>query len=260
MGKKWGQHFLRSAATVEKILDAAELSPDRPVLEIGPGEGVLTLELCRRASRVHAFEIDPQLAEALRQKEIDNLTVHQGDFLRQDPAECLGADGLDQLTVVANLPYYITAPIMERLFWERPLGIERAVLMMQHEVAARVCGPASREAGALTYIVGAFFEASYLFEVPPGCFSPPPKVDSAVILLTPRPDTPQSYATRKRCYERLVSTAFRARRKQLARSLRVLHPDPTGPLAQSGIDPKRRPETLTVQDFWELARKWPLDE
>lgn len=254
VGRKWGQHFLRSRSTVEKILRAASLSEDDRVLEIGPGEGVLTLELCRQAGRVHAFEVDPALAQALREKKIENLLVHEGDFLQQDPAACLGSDARD-LVVVANLPYYITAPIMEKLFWQRPVPVGKGILMMQEEVAQRVCGPASRQAGALTYITGAFFEAEYLFKVPPGCFSPPPKVDSAVIALRPRPWSFNPTTSQTALYERLVSTAFQARRKQLTRSLRAVHPDIAQTLEKAGIDPRRRPETLEVQEFWAIARK-----
>ena len=238
---------------------AASLSKDENVLEIGPGEGVLTLELCRRAGRVHAFEVDPSLAQALRERGVENLVVHEGDFLKQDPARCLGADN-GELTVVANLPYYITAPIMERLFWQRPVIVKRAVLMMQEEVARRICEPASRQAGALTYIAGAFFQAEYLCKVAPGCFSPPPKVDSAVIVLTPARREFIPSAAQTTLYERLVATAFQARRKQLTRSLRSLHPDIASILESAGIDPRRRPETMEVQEFWETARKLDLYE
>lgn len=255
MGRKWGQHFLRSRSTVERIIQAAELGPDDIVVEIGPGEGVLTFELCRRAGHVHAFEVDPDLAQALKVKGEPKLSVHLGDVLKQDVLESLGEHGQRPVTVVANLPYYITAPILELLFWERPFSISKAVLMMQHEVALRVTEPASREAGALTYIVGAFFEADYLFKVPPGCFSPPPKVDSAVIKVTPSENS-SATSSRVSIYEKIVATAFQARRKQLGRSLRALHPEASEILQETGLDSRRRPETLTVQEFWELARNW----
>jgi 16S rRNA (adenine1518-N6/adenine1519-N6)-dimethyltransferase len=254
VGQKWGQHFLRSQSTVDKILAAARIAEDTVVVEIGPGEGVLTLGLCERASKVHAFEVDPDLADGLVERGLSNLVVHRGDFLKQDLQMCLQGDASRGLVVVANLPYYITAPIMERLFWQRPLGLQRAVLMLQHEVAARVTRPASREAGALSYIVGAYFQSEYLFGVPPGCFSPPPNVDSAVICLSPNEVVETSDS---RLYERLVSTAFRYRRKQLGRSLRTLEPTAPNIIEKAGIDPRRRPETLSVQEFWNLARIWP---
>lgn len=239
---------------IEKIVEAAELSGAESVLEIGPGEGVVTEKLCRRADQTHVFEIDPELASALREKTWPNLTVHQGDFLKQDLSPLSHSDATWK--VVANLPYYITAPILNRLCWERPLPFVSATLMMQEEVARRLCGPASREAGALTYIVGAFFQVEYLFKVPPGCFAPPPAVDSAVIRLKPLDSEARTKAPTA-IYERLVSTAFGQRRKQLGRSLRSLHPQAAEFLQQVEIAPERRPETLTVEEFWRLARTWP---
>ena len=255
MGRRWGQHFLRSSAVIEKIVKAAHLNAQSRVLEIGPGEGVVTKLLSQEAESVHVFEIDPRLAEALRQKVWPNLTVHEGDFLGQDLLSVLPS--VPSWNVVANLPYYITAPILNRLCWERPLTLESAVLMMQEEVARRICGPASREAGALTYIVGAFFEVEYLFKVPPGCFAPPPAVDSAVLRLVPLANPEGDEETIRR-YERIVSTAFGQRRKQLARSLRSLHPQASEVVSSADIDPARRPETLTVEEFWRLARIWPV--
>lgn len=245
---------MRSPGVIEKIVEAAELSGAESVLEIGPGEGVVTEKLCRRADQTHVFEIDPELASALREKTWPNLTVHQGDFLKQDLSPLSHSDATWK--VVANLPYYITAPILNRLCWERPLPFVSATLMMQEEVARRLCGPASREAGALTYIVGAYFQAEYLFKVPPGCFAPPPAVDSAVIRLKPLDSEAQAGASAA-IYERLVSTAFGQRRKQLGRSLRSLHPQAAEFLQQVEIAPERRPETLTVEEFWRLARTWP---
>lgn len=259
MGRKWGQHFLRSQATIDKILSASGVDKDSLVLEIGPGEGVLTYPLCQRAKEVHAFEIDPSLASKLEQSGVPNLVVHRGDFLKSEPQTDLGGSSVE-LHVVANLPYYITAPILERLAWQRSVQVRRAVLMMQEEVALRICHPASRSAGALTYIVGAYFDAEYLFKVPPGCFSPPPKVDSAVLALTPRSRESSPSLQEHKTYESLVSTAFRTRRKQLGSSLKSLRADARLVLESSGIDPKRRPETLSVQEFWTLTRKWQHSE
>lgn len=253
MGRRWGQHFLRSEAVVARIVEAGELETGQSVLEIGPGEGVLTGRLCAAARRVVAFEIDPALGAALATRGWSNLEVWSGDFLEQD----LSPLRPDQpWTVVANLPYYITAPILNRLCWERPLELRRAVLMMQDEVARRLTRPATREAGALTYIAGAFHRVDYLFKVLPGSFAPPPAVDSAVVRLVPLAER-LAWQPWAGCYERLVSTAFGQRRKQLGRSLKGLSALADQGLRAAGIEPARRPETLTVEEFWLLARNWP---
>lgn len=256
MSRRWGQHFLRSSAVVERILEASEIQSHEQVLEIGPGEGVLTQGLCERAHVVHAFEIDRNLACRLERWELGNLKIHQGDFLRGD----LGGDWANgSWAVVANLPYYITAPILNRLFWERPIFLSRAVLMMQDEVARRLCGVATRNAGAISYIVGAFHRVEYLFKVGPKSFAPPPKVDSAVVRVTPTLSVDAALAvdplltTR---YEQLVSRSFTQRRKQLGRSLRDLPGWSDKAFFEAGIDPVRRPETLRVEEFWALARSW----
>ncbi len=253
VGQKWGQHFLRCQATIEKILAAAELEEDDEVLEIGPGEGVLTVPLASRAGKVDAYEIDPRLAEGLEQRALSNLCVHRGDVLQTE-----GLLPLQGAKVVANLPYYVTAPILELLCWRHPQQFSSAVLMMQDEVARRLCGAASREAGALTYIVGLRYRSEYLFRVPPDAFSPPPKVHSAVIRLRPRLETEIDDEIKRR-FERLVSSAFQARRKQLQRSLRGLTPGAPELLKRSGIAGERRPETLTVEEFLTLARNWADD-
>ncbi len=255
MGRRWGQHFLRSQGVIDRIVAGGELEQDGKVLEIGPGEGVVTRGLCAQASQVHAFEIDPDLAARLRDHGPANLIVHEGDFLKQDLSPL--AEGGEPWTVVANLPYYITAPILDRLLWDRPLPLRHAVLMMQKEVAERICRPAHRDAGALTYIVGAFHKVEYLFTVPPGCFAPPPKVDSAVIKVVPEGlDADDPRPALAPLYERLVSTAFGQRRKQMGRSLRSMDASAPDRLEAAGIDPARRPETLTVEEFWTLARTW----
>lgn len=252
MGRRFGQHYLSSKAVVDKIIEASDLNPQQSALEIGPGKGALTFELCRRARDVHAFEIDPKLAYDLKKRSATNLTVHEGDFLRSDLS---ALRDYPPWTIVANLPYYITAPILSLLFWQRPLKIKRAVLMMQEEVAQRICRPADRQAGALTYIVSAFHKVEYLFKVLPGSFSPPPRVDSAVVKITPVPVAGAS-AELSSIYEDLVSNSFKKRRKQLASSLRSYGENSACILERAGISPSRRPENLSVEEFWALARSW----
>ncbi len=258
MSQKWGQHFLRSASVLSRIIDEVKPQAEDTILEIGPGEGVLTFPLAEKARTVHAFEIDPHLADRLEAENVANLKVHRGDFLKVEAfPKDLSAKEFP-LTVVANLPYYITAPILERLCWQDLLHFDKAVLMMQEEVAKRVCSPGHRCSGALTYFVGLNYRAELLFTVPPSAFAPPPKVQSAVIRITPTPRGPQGSDTAA-LYEKLVHTAFRARRKQLGTSLKTLHPECARSLRRADIEPTRRPETLSVEEFWKLARTWNQD-
>lgn len=249
MGRRWGQHFLRDQEVVRQILQAAEVGPDDRVLEIGPGRGALTLPMARRAGRVIAFEIDPELARALPSR--DNLTVLCQDFLEA---------ALDQILldppgwkVVANLPYYITAPILEKLLVEADQRVDGMWLMMQQEVAERILSPATRKAGSLTYFVNYFAQPSMVLAVAPDAFAPPPEVGSAVVELVPRRERDRAAAAG---LFSLVRRAFSQRRKTLRKSLRGLLEDPGALLENAGIDPGRRPETLTLEEFLALERAW----
>lgn len=248
MGRRYGQHFLHQASVVDKILEAAQVSEHEQVLEIGPGEGVLTAPLCRLAGRVLACEVDPELAQRLPGHQ--RLEVVVGDFLEQ-PLEKLLGDG--PWKVVANLPYYITTPILEKLLLEGAGRISGMWLMMQKEVAQRIVSPASRLAGSLTYFVGLRARPRLLFTVKPGAFRPPPAVDSAVLELIPTP-IPEAIDSQR--FTALVRQAFQMRRKTLKRSLRGLVEEPERLLQKADIDPKRRPETLTLEDFIRLERLW----
>jgi 16S rRNA (adenine1518-N6/adenine1519-N6)-dimethyltransferase len=179
--QKLGQHFLTSGSILERI--AAAACPERVplVIEIGPGRGALTEKLLKRADKVLAVELDPDLAEYLRSRFADDgrLGVIEGDVLRTD----LAAFG--RAPVAGNLPYYITSPIVDKVLRLAP---PRAVFLVQKEVANRITAiPGSRDYGYLSVQVAAFTKARTLFGVPPGAFQPPPKVDSAVVLLEPLP-------------------------------------------------------------------------
>lgn len=246
MRQRWGQHFLHDSEAVRKIVEAAALGPGDRVLEIGPGEGVLTLPLTEAAGEVVACEIDPELARKLPQR--PNLRVVQQDFLQVDLRELLRDPGWK---VVANLPYYITGPILEKLLLEGSSLITAMWLMMQWEVAERILSPASRKAGSLTYFVGYFAEPRLALKVKPGAFRPPPEVDSAVLELRLRPDRDEQA---QRGLFRLVRAAFNQRRKTLRRSLRSVLEEPETWLEKAGIDPGRRPETLSLEEFLRLER------
>ncbi len=250
-GRRLGQHFLKDANIIAKIINQASLSPEDNVLEIGPGHGALTKELVKKASKVVAVELDPELAEAL--PSFPNLTVIRKDILRTDLKNILGdpatASG-KKWKVIANLPYYITTPIIEKLLLEGQGLIECMVIMIQKEVAVRIKTLASRDTGALSYFVRYHANAEMLFTVKAGSFSPPPKVDSAVIKLTPW--EPPVDADKERLFQ-IIRTAFGERRKTLKRSLTKLF-DAESALQKASIDPSRRPETLTLEEFAAIAR------
>ncbi len=237
MGRRYGQHFLRDPHWIDRILKAADLGPSDRVLEIGPGDGALTLPMAERVQHVLSYEVDPDLPTLSH----PNLTVKHEDFLKTDLPE-------GPWKLVANLPYYITTPILEKVV-PHPDKFQGMWLMMQHEVAKRIVSPATREAGSLTYFVAHAWTPRYLFKIPPGAFMPPPQVHSAVVEFLPKA-TPSK---RPKRLERLVRSAFHQRRKTLRRSLEFLSEQT---FVNAGIDPQRRPETLTLQEFEALEEAW----
>jgi len=250
--KTIGQHFLIDPNIVRKTLDLSALQYEELVLEVGPGRGILTRALCRRVRRVIAVEIDPRLVEYLKHSLADcpNLELHLGDAL-EFPYESLPEDTV----VVANLPYYVSTPLLFRILESRD-RFSRLIVMLQAEVAARlIAQPGTSQYGILSVLIQAWAIPSLGFRVSPGCFRPRPDVTSAVVHLTIRkggglrlPDD-QTFA-------RTVRAAFSHRRKTLANSLR--HAGlPAGTvalaLAEAGIEPTRRAETLSLEDFSTLA-------
>lgn len=262
MGRPLGQHFLRDKNIIAKIISAAEISKQDHVLEIGPGQGAITGELLERAGAVTAVELDHELAEGLRH--LPGLHLIEGNILNADLPALLGND--ERISsppaqerswkVVANLPYYITTPILEKLLMNSGNYLNYIVVMIQREVAERIAALAKRDTGALSYFVNYYSQVEYLFTVKPGCFAPPPKVDSAVIKLTLYRQPPVS-APPKELF-RVVRAAFQDRRKTLRRSLQKLEgsfkvKSWDDVWKQADIDPQRRPETLTLPEFSDLT-------
>ncbi|HYC53020.1 MAG TPA: 16S rRNA (adenine(1518)-N(6)/adenine(1519)-N(6))-dimethyltransferase RsmA [Gemmatimonadaceae bacterium] len=253
--KSLGQHFLSDKRILTRIVDALDPRPDETVIEIGPGRGALTDILKERAGRVVAVEYDRALAELLRQRYAgSNVEVVQADVLASDFAQLAGPT----FAVVGNVPYYITTPILFHAL-QRPRA-ERAVFLVQREVAERMAAPAGSDAyGALSVNLQALAHAEMVFGVPRGAFHPPPKVDSAVVRVIPlqepmvRPDEEQGF-------REFVQSAFGMRRKQLRRVLRGMRPlDAAGAdalLSSVGIDPTARPETLDPERFAALYRRF----
>lgn len=269
--KQFGQHWLRSEKALSKILTAAQLrktdgngTPGDRILEIGPGTGILTQQLLTQADSVVAVEIDRDLCELLAKKlgKNDNFLLLQGDFLSLDLNELLAAFPTFQSPnkVVANIPYNITGPILEKLLGtishpaENPFDL--IVLLVQKEVALRLTAKAgSSHAGALSVRVQYLAECEFICDVPAKAFQPPPKVDSAVVRLRPRPY--EFPATDPRRLEQLVKLGFSSRRKMLRNNLQSLidRDRLIQLLEEQGINPQVRAEDLSVRQWVELSNK-----
>lgn len=252
--KKWGQNFLISPAMVAQIVAAADLAPGAPVLEIGPGIGTLTQGLAKTGAAVTAVELDPALPAILAETlaPYPNVRIVSGDILQTDIP---GLMGNEPFTVAANLPYYITTPILLHLL-ETRLPLRRLVLMMQKEVAERLtAAPGTKAYGAVTVAVQYYTEAEILFEVPPESFLPPPNVTSAVALFRPRAVPPVSVRDERMLF-RIVRLAFAQRRKTFRNNLRAASWDSEACdrlLTAAGIDGARRGETFSLEEFARLA-------
>lgn len=260
--KSLGQNFLINPSVCPHM---AELSgaEGRCVLEIGPGIGVLTAELAHRADAVVAVELDPRLLPVLNETlaKFDNVRVIQGDAMKLDLERLIRENAGGRETVVcANLPYYITSPILMRLLESKP-GIRAITVMVQQEAARRLCAaPGTREAGAVTLAVHYYAEPEYLFSVSRGSFLPSPNVDSAVIRLTVRTEPPVAVRDEKLLF-RTVRAAFGQRRKTLTNALSagLCLPRETvlAALGAAGIAANARGENLTLADFARLADALP---
>ena len=249
--KALGQNFLTDINTVAMIAEAADIRPEDNVLEIGPGLGVLTHVLAERAGHVTAIELDERLFHKLnRELHYKNLDIILGDALKF-PYEKLEK----KVKVVANLPYYISTPLISRLLDARE-NILSMVLMLQKEVAERLTAPpGGKEYGYLTVMVRLYADAKILFTVSIEAFDPVPKVDSAVIRLDVL-DKPAAPCRDYDLFEKVVSAAFSQRRKTLRNTLkgsRLFTLEGIAELEKSGIDPGRRAETLSVAEFAQLS-------
>lgn len=252
--KSLGQHFLTDRRILGRIADALHLTGSETVLEIGPGRGALTDILAERAGRLIAIEYDRALADMLRQRYArrNNVLIAEADVLEVS----LGELAAGPYVLVGNVPYYITTPILFHALV--PPRADRSVYLVQKEVADRLsASPGTKEYGALTVNVAAVAKAETLFRVPAGAFVPPPKVESAVVRITPLPQ-PLLLPEEERPFRLLVQGAFGMRRKQMRRVLRSLYgvdavvADEV--LQGANIEPEARPETLTPSQFALILR------
>lgn len=260
LSKGFGQNFIINPGICPRIAEASGIGPGWGALEIGPGIGVLTEQLCQRADKVVAVEVDKRLPPLLAETMADyhNFKLVLEDVLKVDLRGLLAEEFGDRpVAVCANLPYYITSPILMRLLEER-LPICNITVMVQKEAAQRLCAaPGTREAGAISYAVAYYAQPKLLFTVQPGSFYPAPKVTSAVIQLTLHPQPPvQVPGGDEAGYFRLIRAAFSQRRKTaanaIANGLSLPKAQVLAALQATGLDARLRPEQLTLQDFCAL--------
>ncbi len=247
--KRLGQHFLHDPAIIDRIVSAINPQPGDHIVEVGPGHGALTLPLAASGARLDLIELDRTLAQALSvHPDLAHVHVHRANALEVDYAEFAG-DGPFRL--VGNLPYNISSPLLFR-FLEAAEHIRDMTLMLQREVVERMAAvPGTRDYGRLTVMLAARCRVEKLFIVRPGAFSPPPKVESAIVRVVPHAEPPFDPGDWQR-FETIVRAGFTARRKTLRNALRALAD--AEQIEAAGIDPRARPDTLSPDDYARLAR------
>lgn len=257
--KRFGQNFLIDGHVIDKIINAANITKSDTVLEIGPGIGTMTQYLAEAAGRVYAVEIDKNLLPVLEEtlQEYDNVTVINEDILKVDIRKLLG-DDVNNVKVVANLPYYITTPIIMGLF-ENHIPAESITVMVQKEVAQRMqAGPGTKDYGALSLAVQYYANPYIVANVPPNCFMPRPNVGSAVIKLT-RWETPPVSVKNEKIMFRLIRASFNQRRKTLQNGinnspeLSFTKDQVVEALRSMGLSESIRGEALTLEQFAKLS-------
>ncbi len=259
--KKFGQNFLINPQVPIRIAEGAT-EIGEGILEIGPGIGTLTRELSARAKKVVALEIDSGLIPVLQEtlEDCDNVTVINQDVMKTDLGELIEREFTSQgirVSVAANLPYYITTPILMKLV-ESKLPLDAITVMIQKEVAARLCAPAGdSEYGAITAVMSYYGKVERLFNVPAGCFLPAPKVDSTVVRITLYNKPPVGIKSEEMLF-RVIRGAFAQRRKTLANSLSTEFSDLgrdgiSSAICEAGLEPTVRGERLNLEDFARLS-------
>lgn len=258
--KGLGQNFLVDSEVCPYMAEAAELDENTCVIEIGPGVGVLTAELAKRAGKVLSFEVDNRLLPVLKETlaDFDNVEIINEDVMKANLPQIIDekCKGMD-IAVCANLPYYITSPII-MLLLESRLPIKSITVMVQKEAADRLCAEVgSRDGGAVTVAVSYYADSEELFFVPRESFLPPPKVNSEVIKLTVR-EKPPVEVENEEFFFKLVKAAFSQRRKtaenSISAGLGVAKSEVAEALAKAGLEKTVRAEKLTMQNFADIAK------
>ena len=255
--KRLGQHFLVDRNILNKVIRTAEVGKEDVVMEVGPGFGEMTLALARLVKQVIAVEIDPKLVEVLKKRLADcpNVEVVKSDILKVDFKRLYKNEG-HPIKVVANLPYQISTPLLFR-FIEAKEAFSTLTLMLQREVAERMAAPSGgKEYGPLSIFVQLFLDVSIRFFIKPSAFFPPPKIESAVVHMVWK-EKPRIEEKDEEWFKKVVKACFGYRRKTLLNALKHSElplDESTGPkMENAGIDPQRRPETLTIEEFIRLA-------
>lgn len=251
--KRFGQHFLHDQHVIEQIMKVAAISSLDQVVEIGPGLGVLTEQLLKAGSKVEVFEIDRDLIALLEKRQDPRLIIHAGDILKVNLPVLLNTP---PYILVANLPYNISSQVVFLLIENRQI-FSRMVLMFQKEVGARLCAsPGTKDYGILSVLCQLWFDVEAVIKVGPESFSPPPKVDSLVLLFTPL-DEPRVDPVDPAFFSRVVKAAFTQRRKQIRNSMMAggfSRQQVEEGLSAADIEPSRRGESLDLSDFSRLTK------
>lgn len=253
--KSLGQNFLIDKSVLMDIVNSADVSKEDVVIEIGPGVGTLTRELLKRAKNVYAIELDSDLIPILNEelKEFNNFQLVHKDALKVDFKDLIGEE--KSVKVVANLPYYVTTPIISKLLNEQ-YNFKSLTIMIQKEVGERIASePDCKEYGALSILVQYYCDAEVVRVVSPSSFIPRPKVDSIVLRLD-KLSEPRVKVKDRELFFRIVRHSFNMRRKTLwnaLKNLKLLKEDMEAAFENASIDPKRRGETLSLAEFGRLS-------
>ncbi|MEI7473660.1 MAG: 16S rRNA (adenine(1518)-N(6)/adenine(1519)-N(6))-dimethyltransferase RsmA [bacterium] len=262
--KRLGQNFLVDGTAIDRIIEAAKISSEDIIMEIGPGLGFVTEKAAKLAKKVVAVELDTDAIKELNKLNIENLEIIEGDILKTDVSQ-ISKDHAQKLKVIANIPYYITTPILVHLLGEideynhkNRECIEEIILMVQYEVAKRITANRdnkSKEYGSISVLSNFWADTEIITKVGARSFYPAPKVDSAVVRLKIR-QTPSVNTNNAKLLRRIVHACFNARRKTIKNALGLKGFSQeliTKALKQTGIDASRRGETLTLEEFALLA-------
>ena len=243
-----GQNFLLDPSIAERIVDASGVASDDTVIEIGPGHGIMTRFIAERAKELIAIELDKRLFLHLQKAFVaySNITLINKDVMKHDFGQH------EPFKVIANIPYYITTPIIFKLIEEKN-NLRSMTLTIQKEVAKRIVAqPGNKQYGVLSLMVQFYGRTDMLFTIPAGAFKPKPKVDSAVIKIERHLKPPVDVASED-IFRRIIKTSFANRRKMLSNTLKAVHPDIKTIMNEINIDPSRRPETLSMEEFARLS-------